>query len=145
MQASAGARKYAGEAFLRHQILAAIEAYPNHADGLPIIRIQTEATTLQADSLMPTQAIKLTIRDNGSGFAESVLARMFEPYNSNKPHGTGLGLPIVKKILDAHHAQIRVKNIVGKDQDGQILGAQIGILFLNLTHEDAHTASAQLL
>ena len=29
MQASAGARKYAGEAFLRHQILAAIEAYPN--------------------------------------------------------------------------------------------------------------------
>ena len=130
---------------LHNLIKNAIEAYPSHADGLPIIRIQTEATTLQADSLMPTQAVKLTIRDNGSGFAESVLARMFEPYNSNKAHGTGLGLPIVKKILDAHHAQIRVKNIVGKDQDGQILGAQIGILFLNLTHEDAHTTSAQLL
>ncbi len=130
---------------LHNLIKNAIEAYPSNADGLPIIQIQTEATTLQADSLMPTQAVKLTIRDNGSGFAESVLARMFEPYNSNKIHGTGLGLPIVKKILDAHHAQIRVKNIVSKDQDGQILGAQIGILFLNLTHEDTHTASAQLL
>ncbi len=130
---------------LHNLIKNAIEAYPSNADGLPIIQIQTEATTLQADSLMPTQAVKLTIRDNGSGFAESVLARMFEPYNSNKTHGTGLGLPIVKKILDAHHAQIRVKNIVSKDQDGQILGAQIGILFLNLTHEDTHTASAQLL
>ena len=130
---------------LHNLIKNAIEAYPSNADGLPIIQIQTEATTLQADSLMPTQAVKLTIRDNGSGFAESVLARMFEPYNSNKTHGTGLGLPIVKKILDAHHAQIRIKNIVEKDKDGQILGAQIGILFLNLTHEDAHTTSAQLL
>ena len=36
MQASAGARKYAGEAFLRHQILAALEAYPN----LPIVMHQ---------------------------------------------------------------------------------------------------------
>ena len=130
---------------LHNLIKNAIEAYPSNADGLPIIQIQTEATTLQADSLVPTQAVKLTIRDNGSGFAESVLARMFEPYNSNKTHGTGLGLPIVKKILDAHHAQIRVKNIVSKDHDDQILGAQIGILFLNLTHEDTHTASAQLL
>ena len=36
MQASAGARKYAGEAFLRHQILAALEAYPN----VPIVMHQ---------------------------------------------------------------------------------------------------------
>ena len=36
MQASAGARKYAGEAFLRHQILAAIEAYPN----IPVVMHQ---------------------------------------------------------------------------------------------------------
>ncbi len=36
MQASAGARKYAGEAFLRHQILAALEAYPN----IPIVMHQ---------------------------------------------------------------------------------------------------------
>ena len=36
MQASAGARKYAGEPFLRHQILAALEAYPN----LPIVMHQ---------------------------------------------------------------------------------------------------------
>ena len=36
MQASAGARKYAGEAFLRHQILAALEAYPN----IPVVMHQ---------------------------------------------------------------------------------------------------------
>lgn len=130
---------------LHNLIKNAIEAYPSHADGLPIIRIQTEATTLQADSLMPTQAIKLTIRDNGSGFAESVLARMFEPYNSNKPHGTGLGLPIVKKIIDAHHGQIRVKNIVEKGDHAQILGAQIGILFVNLAHDGSNTSTTQLL
>ena len=41
---------------------------------------------------MPTQAVKLTIRDNGSGFAESVLARMFRPlqFQQNPRHRTGL-------------------------------------------------------
>ncbi len=140
---------------LHNLIKNAIEAYPSnvethiHAkDGMPVIQIQTESTTLQADSLMPTQAVKLTISDNGAGFTDSVLARMFEPYNSNKAHGTGLGLPIVKKILDAHHAQIRVKNIMVQNEadphNELVLGAQIGILFLNLAHED-HTVSAQLL
>lgn len=139
---------------LHNLIKNAIEAYPSNPeghtqqnDGMPVIHIHTESTTLQADSLMPSQAVRLTIRDNGTGFTDSVLARMFEPYNSNKPHGTGLGLPIVKKILDAHHARIRVKNIIEKHEkhsDGRILGAQIGILFLNLAHED-HTATGQLL
>ena len=42
MQASAGARKYAGEAFLRHQILAALEAYPN----IPIVMHQDHGQSL---------------------------------------------------------------------------------------------------
>ena len=42
MQASAGARKYAGEAFLRHQILAALEAYPN----IPIVMHQDHGQSM---------------------------------------------------------------------------------------------------
>lgn len=130
---------------LHNLIKNAIEAYPANTEGIPVIRIQTESTSLQSGGLMPSQAVKLTISDNGTGFSEPVLARMFEPYNSNKVHGTGLGLPIVKKILDAHHAQIRVKNIVEKDNSAQILGAQIGILFVNLAHEGSSTSATQLL
>ena len=135
---------------LHNLIKNAIEAHPVSTDGiakgeLSIIHIQTELNTLQADNLVSGQAIKLTITDNGTGFSEAVMARMFEPYNSSKPHGTGLGLPIIKKILDAHHAPIRIKNIVEKNSPHKILGAQIGILFVGLVHEERNISTTQLL
>ncbi len=131
---------------LHNLVKNAIEAHtPSEAAPLATLDISTECLTLQANSLVPTHAVRLIIRDNGSGFPESVLARMFEPYNSNKVHGTGLGLPIVKKIMDAHHAQISVKNLSEKNQPQKIIGAQIGILFLNVMNEDSNTGTGQLL
>ncbi len=54
--------------------------------------------------------LKLSIADNGSGFPEHLLARAFEPYMTTKPKGTGLGLPIVKKIVEEHGGKITIKN-----------------------------------
>jgi signal transduction histidine kinase len=40
---------------------------------------------------------------------------MFEPFVSEgKEHGTGLGMTIVKKILDEHHGHIEVHSVVGR-------------------------------
>ncbi len=55
--------------------------------------------------------IKLSIRDNGSGFPEQILSRVFEPYVTTKQKGTGLGLAIVKKIIEEHNGAIQVENI----------------------------------
>ncbi|MDR0234320.1 MAG: HAMP domain-containing protein [Zoogloeaceae bacterium] len=52
----------------------------------------------------------LQIEDNGSGFPAEILPRVFEPYITTKLRGTGLGLPIVKKIIDEHHAEITINN-----------------------------------
>jgi signal transduction histidine kinase len=46
------------------------------------------------------------VRDNGTGIAEGVMGRIFEPYVTTKPKGTGLGLAIVKKIVDDHHGKV---------------------------------------
>lgn len=54
--------------------------------------------------------LKLSIADNGSGFPEHLLARAFEPYMTTKPKGTGLGLPIVKKIVEEHGGRISIDN-----------------------------------
>ncbi len=56
--------------------------------------------------------LKLSIADNGSGFPEHMLARAFEPYMTSKPRGTGLGLPIVKKIVEEHGGKITIENQV---------------------------------
>ena len=55
--------------------------------------------------------VLLTVRDNGTGIAEGVMGRIFEPYVTTKPKGTGLGLAIVKKIVDEHHGRILVENV----------------------------------
>ncbi len=54
--------------------------------------------------------IDLSFEDNGSGFSEQVLERLFEPYVTTKTRGTGLGLAIVKKIVEEHNGQIRAHN-----------------------------------
>lgn len=65
--------------------------------------------------LVRTQAqgshIQLSIQDNGSGFPEQLMTRLFEPYVTSKPKGTGLGLAIVKKIVDEHSGVIHIENI----------------------------------
>jgi nitrogen fixation/metabolism regulation signal transduction histidine kinase len=55
--------------------------------------------------------VRLSISDNGSGFSEALLSRVFEPYVTTKPRGTGLGLAIVKRIVDEHHGRIQVANV----------------------------------
>jgi len=55
--------------------------------------------------------VLLTVRDNGTGIAEGVMGRIFEPYVTTKPKGTGLGLAIVKKIVDEHQGRILVENV----------------------------------
>ena len=59
------------------------------------------------------ESVKLIITDNGPGFPDHMMARMFEPYATTKPKGTGLGLPIVKKIVEELGGGIRVENQPG--------------------------------
>ncbi|MDD5389385.1 MAG: ATP-binding protein [Gallionellaceae bacterium] len=54
--------------------------------------------------------VSLCVQDNGPGFPEELRGRLFEPYVTSKPKGTGLGLPVVKKIVEEHHGSIAVDN-----------------------------------
>lgn len=53
---------------------------------------------------------RLLLVDNGPGFPPEILPRVFEPYVTTKAKGTGLGLPIVKKIIDEHQGTIEINN-----------------------------------
>ena len=70
--------------------------------------------------------------DNGPGFPVELLPRIFEPYVTTKPRGTGLGLAVVKKIADEHGARIELGNI---QEQGVVQGAQVSLSFAV-----AHTA-----
>lgn len=98
------------------------------AEGdIPDIEIETSRITTERGM----SAVRLHLHDNGVGFSENILSRAFEPYVTTKETGTGLGLPMVKKIIDEHRAAIHLSNRM--DRSGTIiLGAQIDILFEHL-------------
>jgi nitrogen fixation/metabolism regulation signal transduction histidine kinase len=92
----------------------------------PRIDVVSEAIHYQGADGGTRTAVRLAIIDNGPGFAPKILARAFEPYVTSKSRGTGLGLAMVKKIVDEHGGRIDIQNHV----DGS--GASVLILLLKL-------------
>jgi len=57
--------------------------------------------------------IRISVSDNGPGVAESVASRVFRPFFTTKPHGTGLGLALVQKIIVTHNGRVSFSNEPG--------------------------------
>ncbi|MGK5026584.1 ATP-binding protein [Janthinobacterium sp. RB2R34] len=92
----------------------------------PRIDVRTEAIHYRSADGGVNVAVRMAITDNGPGFAPKILARAFEPYVTSKARGTGLGLAMVKKIIDEHGGRIDIEN----REDSS--GASVVILLLKL-------------
>lgn len=97
----------------------------------PAIDISTEIVMYQDANGSHKQAVQLTIIDNGPGFKDTILSRIFEPYITSKKTGTGLGMAMVKKIIDEHTGRIDVQNRI------DARGARVAILFLKLALQES--------
>jgi nitrogen fixation/metabolism regulation signal transduction histidine kinase len=98
------------------------------------VEVKTELVPYGEHNGTEQKAVRLTISDSGVGFPAKILARAFEPYVTTKSKGTGLGLAVVKKIIDDHSAKIEIRN---RMQGEEVVGAQVSILFMNLAKEAA--------
>ncbi|OAM29300.1 MULTISPECIES: PAS domain-containing sensor histidine kinase [Eikenella] len=95
IEADAGAMRQVLHNILKNAAEAAA------ADEQPKVGVATE---------VEDGKIVLTICNNGKSFSEDMLRQAFEPYITDKPGGTGLGLPVVKKIIDEHNGRISLAN-----------------------------------
>ena len=72
------------------------------------------AVALEADAL----TAHLTVRDHGPGIADDLLPRLFEPFVTTRPQGTGLGLALSRQIARDHHGDLRAESIAPADGGG---------------------------
>ncbi|OWS69950.1 sensor histidine kinase [Polynucleobacter campilacus] len=98
------------------------------------VEVKTELVPYGEHNGIEQKAVRLTISDSGVGFPAKILVRAFEPYVTTKSKGTGLGLAVVKKIIDDHSAKIEIRN---RMHGAEVVGAQVSILFMNLAKEAA--------
>jgi signal transduction histidine kinase len=80
-------------------VINAMQAMPDGGD-------LTVTTQLDTGS----RRVELLVSDTGTGIAQQDLAKIFDPFFTNKPEGTGLGLAIARQILDKNQAAIRVSS-----------------------------------
>ncbi|HUP95631.1 MAG TPA: ATP-binding protein [Burkholderiales bacterium] len=73
--------------------------------------VESRAPRIVVKSEAAGAMVRLSISDNGTGFPENLMKRAFEPYVTTKPKGTGLGLVIVKKIVEEHGGEVAIANL----------------------------------
>ena len=87
---------------------ALLNLVTNAFDAMPGGGTLTIAAAAHRDS------ITLTVEDTGAGIPPDLLPKLFEPYVTTKVKGMGLGLPIARRIVEAHGGSIRVESAPGK-------------------------------
>jgi signal transduction histidine kinase len=65
------------------------------------------------DGQAPTPTLIVDVTDNGPGVLPELSDRIFDPFFTTKAEGSGLGLPIVRKIVDAHDGRIDLTSSPG--------------------------------
>jgi signal transduction histidine kinase len=77
--------------------------------------VQTAAgTDLQSVTGPKADRVRIIVRDFGSGMDAKTKARLFEPFFTTKKRGTGLGMSVVRQIIELHGGAINVESEPGK-------------------------------
>ena len=110
-----------------------IEIFRDFGDNLPAIKVDSEVLSqaflnlvINAVESMPDGGklsvkihsqfnyVEVSFADTGMGLPEENLRKIFNPFFSTKDEGSGLGLPIVHKIVEAHNGTITVKSNINQ-------------------------------
>ena len=111
---------------LENLVLNALQAVPTYTGHIEISVIEEETHML------------IAVDDNGPGVSETLGEQIFEPRITTKEGGTGLGLALVKGVLEAHHGDIRYgRSALGGARFEARIPLESDLRFDNTDHQKA--------
>ena len=81
--------------------------------------------------------VSIQIKDNGIGFPSTDTDKLLEPYYTTREMGTGIGLSVVKNIIEVHKGQIKLDNNLS--ENSTVLGATVTLLIPKTLSIDSET------
>jgi PAS domain S-box-containing protein len=87
-----------------------LNVFLNAADAMP----EGGALTIQAEQTLDPDGVRLSFSDSGVGIAPAVMKDIFEPFQSTKPEGLGLGMFIMRRIVTDHKGKIKIDSEPGR-------------------------------
>ncbi|MDM8524925.1 ATP-binding protein [Desulfococcaceae bacterium HSG8] len=114
--------KYSIEVTRNYDELPMIMCYPDELNQVwtnlvhNAIQAMDGKGTLEVGIRRENDQAAITVTDSGKGIPDEIKERIFEPFFTTKPagEGSGLGLDIVKKIIDKHQGKIEIESCPGK-------------------------------
>lgn len=91
----------------------ALDAVADVTDKHVILETAVASVRVRAQGGRTRPLARVSVVDSGPGIPHSMLSRIWTPFATSKPLGTGLGLPICQRIVHAHGGRIEVKNRAG--------------------------------
>ncbi len=92
--------------------------------GRLLVRTELVVATEHISKFEPgrrEQQLQVEVKDTGPGIPAEVLERLFTPFLTTKPGGTGLGLTITRRIIQEHHGAIKVESKTAKGATFRVL------------------------
>ena len=86
----------------------------NAIDALEEAKTPDSSIQINAGENLAGTEVWLRVKDNGPGMDSATLERVFNPFFTSKTSGTGLGLALSKKIVDAHGGSIEATSVIGQ-------------------------------
>lgn len=76
--------------------------------------VHTPDASVEISAQPVREGISLVVSDNGEGMLPEVTERIFVPFFTTKPSGSGIGLSLCKQIITLHNGRIQVQSQPGK-------------------------------
>ena len=117
-------------------VLNAVQAMP----GGGTLVVSADNVTLTGDNsqaLPPGNYVRVVFADEGHGMPEELQHKIFDPYFTTKPGGSGLGLASVHSIVKKHGGNVQVRSLVGRGTDFTFYLPSIGAAVLGPTEIEA--------